>query len=870
MRESRRARVALADVGRAGALEGMRSALAPARWSPWALAGAGYVVALGLADLAVGHVALLVALLVLGPLACGLLGRWGDTASVALLALAAAVANAAWNDFGTVSLVGIVVVALGGALAVVVAVGRAAAEVNLVRFRLLDDVADVGADAADVATTVKRLLDVLEPRLADVVVVDTVSDGVPRRLAARAEPPAAQAALMGARPARPGTRGGTGRALTSGSSELIPALGDDLLAEIARDEHDLQALRALGIGSAMVVPLRARGAIIGALSLGFAASGRSYSHADVGFAEVLAGRVALTLHNAGLTDELSAAERRLDTVLDGLAEAVTVNDSDGRVIYANDAAVELLRIGSAQELYDAEPRETMARFAVYDEDGEPVDLQRLPGWRAMHGEPAPPPLLVRNVVKATGEERWLLNKTTTLTDDEGRPVRIVNVIENVTETKRAELAQRLLARASDVLASSLDYEQTLQRVAEVAVPSLADWCGVDLPGRGGLVQPVAVAHVDPEKVALARRLRARYPVRLDEPGGIAQVMRGGDSQIVSDIPDEALAAYARDPEHLEMLRAVGLASIMIVPLRAGGETLGAMTLARSNPIRKFGAADLELAEELARRAATAVLNARLYTERTAIAQTLQRGLRPPELRSIPGFRGASLYRPAGELNEVGGDFFDVFPAQGGWMLVVGDVAGQGAEAATLTGLARYTLRTAAQLTGDPALAARQLNETLRDRSEISLCTAVCAHVVASTDGHASMAIANCGHPRPVLVRDGTATEVGGSGTMAGAFDGVEWVCSTVELQPGDTLFVYTDGVLDTVGAEDRFGEERLLDTLRLAPSEPQALVDYVAATLDEFQRGHQRDDTAMVALQFTGVREGMERQPPEDRGRAAS
>jgi serine phosphatase RsbU (regulator of sigma subunit) len=117
-----------------------------------------------------------------------------------------------------------------------------------------------------------------------------------------------------------------------------------------------------------------------------------------------------------------------------------------------------------------------------------------------------------------------------------------------------------------------------------------------------------------------------------------------------------------------------------------------------------------------------------------------------------------------------------------------------------------------------------------------------------------MTIANCGHPRPVLVREGTSTEVGGTGTMAGAFDDVDWACSTVDLLPGDTLFIYTDGVLDTVGADDRFGEERLLDTLRLAPPDPQALVDYVAATLDEFQRGHQRDDTAIVALQFTGPR----------------
>jgi GAF domain-containing protein len=841
----------------AGPLEGVGSALAPPPWSPWLVAAGLYVVALVAVDLALLHVATVVALLVLAPLACSLLGRPGDTAVVAIVAFVGALVCAGVrDDFGTVSVVGVAVVAVGGALAVLVALLRAAHEVNLVRFSLLDAVADVGADSAPLDTTVQRLLDVLAPTFADVAAVDTVVDGGHRRLGARAEPRAAVAALLRARPTRPDAAAGSTRAIARGESLLVAQLPDDLLQQMAGDEHDLELLRALRLESTMVVPLRARGAIIGVLSLAFGASGRAYSRADLEFAEVLAGRVALTLDNAGLTRELTAAERRLDAVLDGLAEAVVVNDAAGRIVYANDAAVDVLRVDSAQELYEALPGDIIARFAVYDEAGEPVSLERLPGSRALTGELHPEPLLVRNVVKATGEERWLLNKTTTITDEDGRLVRIVNVIENVTEAKRAELAQRLLARAGDALASSLDYEETLQRVAEVAVPVLADWCGVDLPGPGRLVKPVGVAHVDAAKVALARRLRDEYPVSLDEPEGIAAVMRGADSQVTSDIPDEALVAYARDPHHLEMLRAVGLASIMVVPLRAGGATLGTLTFARSDPVRKFNDADVELAEELGRRAGTAVLNARLFTERTAIAQTLQRGLRPPELRQIPGFRTASLYRPAGELNEVGGDFYDVFPAIDGWMVIIGDVAGQGAEAASLTGLARYTLRSVGQLTGDPARAARQLNETLRDQPEMSLCTAICVQLVVEApdgrDGRAVLTLANCGHPRPVLVRGGTASEVGGSGTMAGAFEGVDWLCSTVELQPGDTVFLYTDGVLDTVGAHDRFGDERLLDTLRLAPAEPRALVDYVAATLEAFQQGEQRDDTAIVALQFTG------------------
>jgi PAS domain-containing protein len=557
---------------------------------------------------------------------------------------------------------------------------------------------------------------------------------------------------------------------------------------------------------------------------------------------------------SGIDDAVTG---QLGTILDGLAEAVTVSDVDGRTIYANDAAVRLLRLTSTERTHGAAGQDLMRRFEVYDEHGEPVALEDLPGSRVRAGELAPAPLLVRNVVKATGEERWLLNKTTTIRGADGEVTGVVNVIEDVTQAKRAELAQRLLAEASDALASSLDYESTLQRIAEVAVPGFADWCGVDLPGSGGVVQSVAVAHADPEKVALARRLRARYPVQLDEPEGMPAVVRGDSATIVvHEIDDEQLVAYARDEEHLAMLHGIGFSSLIIVPLAAGGATLGALTLVRSRPGRTFDDADVQLAEELGRRAGTAVLNARTYTERAAIAATLQRGLRPPVLLAPSSFAIATHYDAAGAFNEVGGDFYDAFTTADGWMLVMGDVAGHGAEAAALTALARYTLRSAGQLTRDPARAVHQLNATLRDLPQLSLCTAVCAHVRTSEEtAEAHVTLTNCGHPRPLLVRAGRLVELGCVGPMAGAFDDSEWSCTEVTLEAGDTLVLYTDGVLDTVGEADRFGEERLLAALEVAgTADPEALVAELANALETFRQGPQRDDIAIVAVRFTGVR----------------
>jgi PAS domain-containing protein len=546
---------------------------------------------------------------------------------------------------------------------------------------------------------------------------------------------------------------------------------------------------------------------------------------------------------------------QLGTILDGLAEAVTVSDSRGRTVYANDAAARLLRMTPAEQATGATGGELMDRFEVYDEHGAPVALDQLPGSRVRAGELNPAPLLVRNVVKATGEERWLLNKTTAIRDAAGRVTGVVNVIEDVTQAKRTELEQRLLAEASDALASSLDYESTLQRIAELAVPGFADWCGVDIPGPGGFAQLVAIVHRDTAKVALARRMRARYPVSLQRRDGIAAVMRGDPSFVRAEIGDDELRAYAQDEQHFEMLRELGMASVVVVPLAAGRQKLGTLILSRGTSGRAFDAADVTLAEEVGRRAGTAVLNARTYTERVAIAATLQRGLRPPELLAPPGFAVATHYDAVGAFNEVGGDFYDAFATADGWMLVIGDVAGHGAEAAALTALARYTLRSAGQLTRDPARAAQQLNMTLRDLPQLSLCTTVCAHIrTGEGASEARVTLANCGHPRPLLVRDGRLEELGCVGPMAGAFDDGAWDCTDVVLQAGDTLVLYTDGVLDTVGAEDRFGERRLLAALGAAgTAEPKALVAALADALEAFRQGPQRDDTAIAAVRFTGV-----------------
>jgi sigma-B regulation protein RsbU (phosphoserine phosphatase) len=235
-----------------------------------------------------------------------------------------------------------------------------------------------------------------------------------------------------------------------------------------------------------------------------------------------------------------------------------------------------------------------------------------------------------------------------------------------------------------------------------------------------------------------------------------------------------------------------------------------------------------------------------------IARELQQGLLPPRLPDIPGFDVAALYRPAGEINEVGGDFYDAFPTPKGWMVVIGDVAGQGARAAALTGLARVTLRSVGQLTGDPVRAAEQLNVALRDQPEMSLCTAAC--LLLGTEGDAQTATTvSCGHPLPTLRRAGRTVPLGRPGTLAGAFDHGEWPVDTVRLEPGDEIVLYTDGVFDTVGRDGRLGEKRLEELLASGPPGAGPLVAHVEAALQAFQAGPQADDTAIVVLAVGGA-----------------
>ncbi len=692
---------------------------------------------------------------------------------------------------------------------------------------------------------VERLLDLAVPELGDACMLDAVTpDGVTERLGVRFSGPGAAEleAALARRPLSPAEAPHSEtRTLTTGESQLFEVT-DELLRAASHGPEDLELLRAFELRWLMFVPLVARGRTLGGLALGIRGSGRTYDEDDRRFAEILAGRLALAVDNARLRREVGEVEHELAAILSGLADAVTVQQPDGRVIYANQAAADLLGFGTPAELLEAGGAAAMQRFETLNPDGSPVTVEQLPGRRVLAGE-EPEPLLLRTRFIATGEERWCVTKATAVRDEDGEVRLAVNVIEDVTEQKRAELAQGLLAEASDLLYSSLDYERTLEQVAKLAVPALADWCAFDMPDAHGAIRSVAIGHSDPDKIGMARRMRELYPAEPDAPAGLGAVIRSGRSELYSEITDEMLREGARDERHLAWLRDLGFSSVLVVPVTAGPEVLGALTLVASDSGRRFGESELRLAEELGRRAGTAIANARLFSQRTEIAQTLQRSLLPPALPMVPGWSIASMFRPAGEANEVGGDFYDVFSAHGSWYATIGDVAGKGAAAAALTSLARYTLRSGIALTGDPAAALAQLNSLLRERDQLALCSVACVRL---REGGAD--ISSAGHPLPLRVRGGTVEEVGRTEPVLGAVADRPWTLTSVDIEEGDGLLLFTDGVIDTVGQASRFGETRLHDVLTCTRCSPGELIVGLERALESFGHGPQADDTAALAL----------------------
>lgn len=499
------------------------------------------------------------------------------------------------------------------------------------------------------------------------------------------------------------------------------------------------------------------------------------------------------------------SERRMrsefEAILEGVADAVIAQGLKGELVFANAAAVRLFGFESAEAMREAPLYELRERMRFQDERGDPVPIESLPGRRALAGED-PEPVAFRFQPPDGGPQRWARFKARGLRDERGRIRMAINVIEDITEIKHAELEQRFLAEAGRVLASSLDYERTLRTVAALAVPEICDWCVVDLKTPDG-PERVALMHADHTKVQFVEELSRRYPTDPDAQTGVPNVLRTGEPEHYPEIPEEVLITAAHDEEHLRLIREIGMTSAMVVPMQAGGETVGAITMVSAESGRRFDETDLVLAQELALRAGMAIENARLYRQRSEIARTLQASLLPPDLPAIEGVESAAVYRPAGRGFDVGGDFYDLFTTGAGrWYAIVGDVVGKGPEAAATTAMVRYTVRAAAVGHAEPDTILRALNDAmLAQGGQVRFCTL--AIIGFDIDvGRVHARASSAGHPLPRIVRaDGTIERLGAHGTLVGVMPKLELEVMETDLHPGDAILAFTDGIVEARAPE---------------------------------------------------------------------
>ncbi|MDP9035859.1 MAG: PAS domain S-box protein [Myxococcota bacterium] len=353
------------------------------------------------------------------------------------------------------------------------------------------------------------------------------------------------------------------------------------------------------------VPLMVEGAAIGLLAMGFYEE-RRFSPSDRVFVETFAQNAAQALRRAQRLESETRLRHSLETTLRSIGDAVIATNLSGAVTFLNPVAERLT--GWTQE--EALGRPVHEVFRIVNEE-----------TRAVVESPVERVLREGGVV-GLANHTVLVSKDgrETPIDDSGAPIReasdtmmgVVLVFRDVSAKKLDERRRAFLSDAVTVMAVSLDYQATLARVAGFAVPMIADWCTVDVVEPEVGLRRVATAHVDPLKVGLAQHVNERYPPDPNGPTGVFNVLRTGASELYAEIPDRLLVAAAQDEEHLRLLRDLRLRSAMIVPLTARGQTLGAITFVYAESGRTFTPGDVAFAEDLARRAAVAIDNARLY------------------------------------------------------------------------------------------------------------------------------------------------------------------------------------------------------------------------------------------------------------------
>ncbi len=457
----------------------------------------------------------------------------------------------------------------------------------------------------------------------------------------------------------------------------------------------------------------------------------------------------------------------------------------------------------------------------------------------------------------------------------GELVNFVGVQNDVTERviveqeRRSALAEaeevrgqlRLLAEATTQMTGALDVTDACERLARSLVPELADLCAVDLletPGRG-VPRRLAVAARDPadeERLRELGRLRNYHVGRGSDTGS---VLAGEQPVLEAELPERGSDRYPDDPTAADVYDTLRLRSVMVVPVRARGRVLGALTLVTQHPYgRRYSPRDLHLATDIAGRAGLTVDNARLYEVEHAAAVTLQRSLLPA-VSGVAGVQVAARYLVGVDGNQVGGDWYDVLDLPDGALgLAVGDVVGHDLRAAAAMGQLRGVVRSYAWDGGSPGSVLDRCDQLVQGLEMAAMATAVYARVeAADAAGARLLRYANAGHPAPLLITsDGELLRLDehrspmiGAVRSRGRRAGPGRTEAAVRCPPGTLVLLYTDGLTDVVGEDADERTDQLERTLASLPpmADAETVVERVLAACAP---ARQRDDIALLAVRL--------------------
>ncbi|HET9152888.1 MAG TPA: SpoIIE family protein phosphatase [Solirubrobacterales bacterium] len=572
-------------------------------------------------------------------------------------------------------------------------------------------------------------------------------------------------------------------------------------------------------------------------TLAFEAQSQALMALLAGFADQLGTFIARRRAEAK-SAEAERFRQHLAEVVRGTQDAVLSKDLDGIVTTWNPAAA---------RLYGYTPEEAIGRHVSFIVPADHKDEEMVILERVKRGERLDTYETER--LRSDGARISVSLTVSPIRSPMRGLIGASVVARDITAQVRRRRAQDFLVAASRLLDTSLDPVETARTIVSTAVPELAEICLIDFRRADGWYGDSIAAGANPEMAARLEQIRRAQPL---DPGGehpVAQVLRLNQPMIWRDLKaPEVVDKVSQNDDHLQLMRDAGYNSAAVVPLVARGRVLGAISFLHAHGDMRYDPGDLDFLAELGERAALALDNARLYRERDRVAKSLQRGLRPPRPPEVEGLDISVVFEAAGEGIEIGGDLYDVLPTEDGCWILVGDVAGKGSTAASVSVAVRHSVRGLTREIAEPGEVLQRVNELLLTGESLNdFATAMLARLQRDEAGW-RLTLASAGHPPAALTAE-TEPELLGGGTVLGA-----WREANVErhervLDPGATLALCTDGWLEagpvsTHQGPAAFGEM----TQSLSGLELDELTERLRADAVARSSGTLRDDLVVLAV----------------------